>query len=196
MPIRDTQFEKGCYYHLFNRGANRQTIFVDDRDFINFLGRIKEYCEQYAVQVIAYCLLFNHFHFLVYQKGDTRAGLVIQNSCNGYAQYFNKRHGRQGILFQGRFRGELVDTDAYLHHLCRYIHGNPVKDNFALRPELWPYSNYLEWTGQRNGTQFDPDFITEHFGSRERYVAYLHDYLVNAPAIPEKLRRYLAQFEG
>ncbi|MEZ4663356.1 MAG: transposase [Caldilineaceae bacterium] len=196
MPIRDIQFERGCYYHLYNRGVNRQTIFVDDRDFLNFLTRIKRYCEKYAVQVVAYCLLYNHFHFLLGQDGAARAGLVIQDSCNGYAQYFNKRHARQGALFQGRFRGELVQEDAYLHHLCRYIHGNPVKDGFALKPELWPYSNYLEWTGQRAGKQFDPDFIVDHFGSPERYVAYLHDYLVNAPAIPEKLRRYLAQFEG
>ncbi len=196
MPMRDIKFEKGCYYHLYNRGVNRQSIFVDDDDFIDFLWRIKQYCTAYAVTVIAYCLMPNHFHFLVRQDDDLRAGLVIQNTCNGYAQRFNLRYSRQGALFQGRFRGELVDEDSYLHHLCRYIHGNPVKDGFALKPDLWPYSNYLEWIEERNGDLVDAKFIVDHFGSAKCYNAYLYDYLENSPAIPEKLRRYLAQFEA
>ena len=119
MPPRTTQFQKGCYYHLYNRGVNRQSIFLDHQDFADFLLRIKRYCEQYAVQPIAYCLMPNHFHFLVRQDGEYRAGLFIQNASNGYAQLFNRRHQRQGALFQGRFRAELVDEGAYLHHLCR-----------------------------------------------------------------------------
>lgn len=194
MAERKVKFVKGNYYHLYNRGNSRQNIFLDDQDFLDFLSRVKDFCTKYSVQVIAYCLMFNHFHFLVRQDGDVKAGMVIQNTCNGYVQYFNGRHNRQGSLFQGKFRSELVDEDAYLHHLCRYIHGNPVKDGFALKPELWIYSNYQEWTGRRPGKLFDADFISAHFGSPERYDAYLYDYLTGSPAIPEKLREYLTQF--
>ena len=101
MPARTTQFGPGCYYHLYNRGVNRQSIFLDERDYVNFLLRVRKYCEKYTVQPIAYCLMPNHFHFLMRQESEQRAGLVIQHACNGYAQFFNRRHQRQGALFKG-----------------------------------------------------------------------------------------------
>lgn len=150
MPIRKIHFIPGHYYHLYNRGANRQSIFYDDQDYRDFLTRLKASTIKFQVAMIAYCLLPNHFHFLLRQDGTANVGMPLQSACNGYAQRFNLRHQRTGTLFAERFKALPVEGSEYLRSLCCYIHSNPVKDGFALRPELWPYSNYLEWTGQRN----------------------------------------------
>jgi putative transposase len=196
MPIRKIRFRQGGYYHLYNRGANRESIFLDDDDFTSFLVRLKQNSSRYSVQVIAYCLMPNHFHLLLRQESNVKAGIVVQHTCNGYSQLFNRRHEHQGTLFQGRFDGTEVDKDSYLRHLCRYIHANPVKDGFATKPELWPYSNYLEWIGKRTGTLVDRNFIIEHFGSGEAYIAYLADYLLNPADLPADLQTYLTNLEA
>lgn len=196
MPVRTVQFVQGHYYHLHNRGANRQSIFHNDDDFRDFLTRLKGNTQKYAVQIIAYCLMPNHFHLLVRQDGETSAGLALQYTCNGYTQHFNRQRQRQGTLFQGRFGAHHVHEDAYLRHLCCYIHANPVKDGFALKPELWPYSNYLEWTGQRNGSLIDKEFVKTQFGSAETYKNFVTAYMTNAAAIPANVRTYLASLAG
>ena len=192
MPIRTLQFSKDQYYHLFNRGANRQTIFRDDKDYLDFLTRFKKYAKMFEITVIAYVLMPNHYHFLVRQDGEIDAGKSVQLTGNGYVQRFNLRNGRTGILFEGRFKGLHVDNDPYLHHLCRYIHGNPVKEGFALQPELWPYSNYPEWSGKRNGELVDRKFITDHFGTPLSYEQYLYDYLQHGAKLPPALATYLS----
>ncbi len=195
MPPRLVQFVQGQYYHLFNRGANRDSIFRGDEDFIAFLTQFKQYTVAFSIQVIAYCLMPNHFHLLVRQDGDTKAGLAVQYTCNSYTQRFNHRYVRQGTLFQGRFRARHVADDVYLRHLCRYIHANPVKDGFALQPELWRYSNYLEWIEQRKGTLVDRAFIKAHFDSAAVYQRFVTDYLTSTTAIPLELRDYLSDLE-
>jgi putative transposase len=194
MPTKKKiDFIQGGYYHLYNRGAGRTNIFIDDQDFVDFLMRLKEYMKNFQVQMIAYCLMPNHFHLLVRQEGTIKAGLAVQYTCNGYVQRFNLRHDRQGALFQGSYDGGHVDNDIYLRHLCRYIHGNPVKDGFVSRPKLWPYSNYQEWRGQRNGRLVDREFIDAHFGSHQAYTSYLIDYLAGKTLLPPELQIYLNQ---
>ena len=95
---------------------------------------------------------------------------------NAYVQAVNQQQGRKGTLFEGRFRHMLVDRDEYLVHLCRYIHLNPVKAELASRPEGWPYSNYLEWIGQRAGTLKDGAFIKQYIPIAESYRQFVVDH--------------------
>ena len=176
MQARVVQWEPGCYYHLYNRGAHRASIFYDDADYLDFLRRLKKYTAMHQVAVIAYCLMPNHYHLLVRQDGAQKAGLVVQLICNGYSQAFNARHEHDGALFSGRFQRLLVDREEYLRHLCRYIHTNPVKDGFALQPDLWTFSNYRDWMGLRAGTLLDHAFIAEHFGSPAAYAQFVADW--------------------
>jgi REP element-mobilizing transposase RayT len=194
MPQQHVQFVQGSHYHLYNRGAGRASVFVDDTDYRDFLLRFKGYVARYQVQVIAYCLMPNHFHFLVRQDGIHRASLPVQYTCNGYVQRFNQRHRRQGTLFQGRYSVRRVTDDIYLRHLCRYIHANPVKDGFAARPDLWPYSNYLEWAGQRPGNLVDSTFIEQHFPDGS-YPAFVNSYLLGKELAPPGLRAFLEELE-
>ena len=194
MPGRHVQFAQGCYYHLYNRGANRNTIFTCNDDYWDFLNRLRTNAVRYAAPVIAYCLMPNHFHLLVRQESDTCAGLMVQCTCNGYAQAFNRRRQHNGTLFQGRYQSILVNNDEYLRHLCRYIHTNPVKDGFALQPELWPYSNYATWISQCSDQEIDRSFLQEFFGSSERYRSFVADW-TERKRMPDPLRTYLNELE-
>jgi REP element-mobilizing transposase RayT len=174
---RRPQFAQGGYYHLYNRGAHRQSIFRQEGDYLSVLSRMRESADLYQIAIIAYCLMPNHYHFLVRQDGPHRAGQLAQSIFNGYSKAFNLRYGHTGTLFEGHYQAIRVERDAHLIHLCRYIHANPVKDGFALAPELWPYSNYLEWIGQRNGELVDHGFVAQHFPQPQCYIAFVQDYL-------------------
>ncbi|MGB1249789.1 MAG: transposase [Candidatus Promineifilaceae bacterium] len=171
------QFVEGGYYHLYNRGARRLSIFQDKRDYVFALKLMKEYCRKFSLAMIAYCLMPNHYHFLVRQDGEPRAGLLPQRVFNRYSTVFNKKYSHSGTLFERRFKAEqIVDVD-HLKHLCRYIHGNPVKDGFVEAVNEWAYSNYPEWAGIRPGTLVDRQFVDDCFGGFVAYEEYLQEYL-------------------
>jgi putative transposase len=178
MPYRRIQFCKGEYYHIYNRGANRQPIFRSDENYRFLLRRVKEYITQDAVAVIAYCLMPNHYHFLMRQDGDTSISNCIQSVFNSYTKAFNKMYTTSGTLFEGRFRSIHVDTDEYVTHLCRYIHRNPLDGKQPLVQNLadWPYSNYPEWLGIRHGTLIDHQFVQGFFSSYGEYQAFVLNY--------------------
>ena len=163
----------GRYYHVYNRGCNRQRIFANDGNYVFLLQRIKSFLPDYALSVIAYCLMPNHYHFLLRQEAEGQLSRFIQRLFNSYTQAFNKQQGRSGTLFEGRARSVLVDTDEYILHLCRYIHLNPVVAGLVNHPGEWPYSNYLEWVGKRGGTLVDRAFVREYFPTGASYEAFV-----------------------
>jgi putative transposase len=191
MPRRTTEFVPEQYYHIYNRGVGKQPIFREDENYRYLLRMVKKYASQLHVAVIAYCLMPNHYHFLLRQDGEEPAGLLPQLTFNSYTKAFNKRYDRTGTLFEGRYRSAWVDKTEYLFHLCRYIHANPVKARLVSRLEDWPFSNYLEWMEMRNGTLVDRDFIAESFPERERYRQFLIEYLEAFDALPEGVEPYL-----
>ena len=191
MPPRKIQFVQGAYYHIYNRGANRQSIFRSDENYKFCLRLMQQYRQALNISVIAYCLMPNHYHWLVRQDGEATAGLLPTRVFNSYSKAFNNAYRRSGTLFEDRFDAILVETDEYLHHLCRYIHMNPVKDGFAAAPELWPYSNYPEWIGRRNGLLIDQVFVHAHFPDPQRYQAFVLDYLNGRSTLPKGLQLYL-----
>lgn len=167
----------GHYYHIYNRGARQLTIFREPANYHFVLGRIKKYSYQFNLTIIAYCLMPNHYHLLIRQNAQHNAGLLPQRVFNSYTKAYNKRYGHSGTLFQGRYKAKHVDSDAYLHHLCRYIHANPVKDGFVAHPGDWLYSNYLDWLGERPGTLIDRGFMKDHFPDLREYAAFVLDYV-------------------
>ncbi len=196
MPARKLQFVQGAYYHIYNRGAARQTIFRDGTDYEVVLRQMKEYAAKYDHAIIAYCLMPNHYHWLVRQDGPVVARMLPQHVFNRYSKIFNRKYDCNGTLFETRFQAKAVETDEYLRHLCRYIHGNPVKDNIADAPDLWPYSNYLEWIGKRNGSLVERIFIQAHFADSRQYKSFVLDWLAGKSKMPEPLAHYLLELEG
>ena len=165
--------QAGHYYHVYNRGCNRERIFANDGNYAFLLKRAKAILSDNPVSVIAYCLMPNHYHFLLRPGEDDALSRFFQRLFNSYTQAFNKQQERSGTLFEGRAKSKLVDSEEYVIHLCRYIHLNSVRAGLVLNPGEWIYSNYLEWVEQRNDTLVDYAFIHHYFPTPKDYEAFI-----------------------
>jgi len=165
--------QAGHYYHVYNRGCNRERIFANDGNYAFLLKRAKEILADTPLSVIAYCLMPNHYHFLLCPAEYDSISRFIQRLFNSYTQAFNKQQGRNGTLFEGRAKSKLVDSDEYVIHLSRYIHLNPVRSGIVSHPSQWVYSNYLEWVEQRNGCLVNHSFIHQYFPMPKDYEAFV-----------------------
>ena len=136
----------GAIYHLTSRGNARQKIFLGDSDRELFLNTLAHVVSRYRWICHAYCLMPNHYHLLV---ETPKANLSIgMRQLNGlYTQRFNRRHHRVGHLFQGRFKGILVEKESYLLELCRYIVLNPLRIKSPMSPTHWRWSSYRATAG-------------------------------------------------
>lgn len=176
---------KGAYYHIFNRGVNRQEIFYEENDFSRFLYRLEMYAtgidyniKDYSniITVVAYCLMPNHFHLLLCNNNYRGIEKLIQSLCTSHSKYMNNKYGRVGHLFQDRYKATLVETDKQLVTTSRYIHLNP-KDR--LEPaELYPYSSLKYYLSCKSQTWVDTNSILSYFSedqgkSIERYKDFL-----------------------
>jgi putative transposase len=187
-------WQQGMVYHIYNRGAHKVTIFKEETNYLFVLSKIKKYCRENQLSLIAYCLMPNHYHFLLRQDGNEAAGNLPQSVFNSYTKAYNKRYEHSGTLFEGRFRAKAIQTRSHLLHLCRYIHGNPVKDGLVADPADWPYSNYLEWIGEREGTLVDRPFIQSQFEDAGEYRKFVFEYL-KSRQLPDDVRKFLEDLE-
>jgi putative transposase len=140
--MRKVKFIANNYYHLFNRGVNRETIFPDERNWSFFIRLIRRYFRQELIDVVAYCLMPNHYHILVQLKSDDLGMQIMQPFSVSYTKAINKEQGRVGPLFQGPFQAKHVADENHLSWLSRYIHLNPVEAGLVSEPQEWPYSSY------------------------------------------------------
>lgn len=187
-------WQKGMYYHIYNRGMGKSPIFREESNYLFVIGKMKDVCRANQLSMIAYCLEPNHYHFFIRQEGEHPAGNLPQYVFNSYTKAYNKKYEHSGTLFEGRFRAKVIQTSSHLLHLCRYIHGNPVKDGLVANPADWLYSNYLEWIGERKGTLVDHVFVKEQFGSAEEYKKFLFEYL-KSRQLPEDVVNLLKDLE-
>jgi putative transposase len=178
----------GHYYHIYNRGVERRNIFVSGENYFFLLRRMKEYLSAYPVALIAYCLMPNHYHLLLYAEQDGAPGHFLQRLFNSYSQAFNLQNKRKGTLFEGRAKSKMIFENDYLFHLTRYIHLNPVRAGLVAKPEEWIFSNYREFTGSRKGLLFDAEFLETQFGTPQEYQAFVE------AEIPMEIERQLGRY--
>lgn len=158
----------GAFYHVINRGNNQEKIFKNDRDKEKFLEYLKKTAERFSIVIHTYCLMSNHFHLLV-ETPEPNLSVAIQWINVSYATYFNRKHGRHGHLFQGRFKAILIDADEYLKHLSRYIHLNPVRAKMVSNPAEYTWSSYLAFIGKQKAPQFlETDWLLSNFSKRKK----------------------------
>jgi putative transposase len=136
----------GGLYHVTARGNGRQPIFADDADRERFLIVLTRAVARYRLRCHAHCLMGNHYHLLLETLAANLSRAMRQ--LNGvYSQAFNRRHERPGHVLEGRFHAQVVDKDAYLREVCRYIVLNPVRAGLVAHPREWPWSSYRATAG-------------------------------------------------
>lgn len=188
MPGRNVvkEYVPESYYHIYNRGVNKNNIFLDRKDRIVFLGLLKRYLgdelekkpnrETYVnyngqVELLAYCLMNNHFHLFVYQESQTVITDLMKSLTVAYSMYFNKKYKRVGAVFQQRFRAVLVCNDFHLLHLSRYIHMNP--QNY----ETYEWSSLPYYLSRKTASWVKPVKILDLFDKdKEDYLDFLKEY--------------------
>lgn len=137
----------GAVYHVTSRGDRREPIYRDDADRLRQLDVLATAMDRFDAQVLAYCQMGNHYHLVLHTRQGNLSRLM--RHLNGvYTQAFNRRHGLVGHLFQGRFKAILVDRDAYLLALCRYVARNPVAAGLVKAPDAWRWSSCQAHLGQ------------------------------------------------
>ena len=172
-------YKENDYYHLYNRGCNKELIFTERSDYENLIQRITKSNFKKYLNIISFCLMPNHYHFLLHQKTEKPISDWISFIFNGYVQYFNRKHSRSGTLFESRVKSRLITDDSYLIRSSLYIHHNPVAAGLVSKPEDWEFSNYRDWIGSRNSELYDYKFIRENFDSNEDYKKMMNDYMEN-----------------
>jgi putative transposase len=173
------------YYHIYARGANKQNIFLDDSDFTYFLSLLKRYLSQEEVRIgrgrvfpklsndinlLAYCLMQNHFHLLVYQINQKAMTRLMRGIMSSYSLYFNRKHHRVGHLFESSYRASRVSTEPYLLHISRYIHLNPTDWR------RYPHSSLSSYIGNVQRDWVQTDRILDLYTSTSEYETFLQDY--------------------
>jgi putative transposase len=185
MPSKNSlkYYYEGGFYHVYNRGAAKLPIFVDDEDKNKFLSLLDRYLNgsntdkardggayvkfSESVELLCYCLMGNHFHLLLYQKSkDSKIPLLLHAVFTAYTMYFNFKYKRQGTLFQGVYKASNVDDYLYIRLITRYIHLNPV-DYLSYK-----YSSLKYFYGENPPIWLKPDRILNLFASSESYKRF------------------------
>jgi len=164
----------GALYHITSRGDRREDIFLDDKDRDSWLQTLEQVCARFNWVVHAYCQMTNHYHLLV-ETPDGNLSRGMRQFNGQYTQHFNRHHRLVGHLFQGRYKAILVQKEAYLLALARYVVLNPVRAGMVRTPEDWPWSSYRQVTGMAAAPDWlDADWLLGQFGRRrkEAVLAY------------------------
>ncbi|RJP46116.1 MAG: hypothetical protein C4584_02080 [Armatimonadetes bacterium] len=204
---RKLVFRDGEIYHVFNRGIERRSMFSDRRTLgrakqlikfyrhkeipmrfskaINQPQDIREkiltklYASERLVDILCYCLMPNHFHFLLRQNSDKGIPIFISNFTNAYTKYLNTRQNRTGTLFEGAFKAVRIESDEQLIHVSRYIHINPVVSCVVKEEDLltYPWSSYPEYLSLSADNIVEKEIVLQMFSSVSRYQEFIADQI-------------------
>lgn len=205
MPLRTTPLVVGEHYHVYNRGVAGQPVFLNKREYERFILCLSYYRfkdlpvrlsrllqldgeerEQILsnlhekndklVDLIAFCLMPNHFHILLQQLADGGISTFLKQITASYTLYFNVKNERVGPLFQGAFKAVRIESDEQLLHVSRYIHLNPLVSYVVKDADFmsYPWSSLREYMSATQGMT-NPKPILDHFKGSEEYVKFVLD---------------------
>ncbi len=206
--FRKVIFSNQQIYHIFNKSIEGKTVFSNKRGyaralltlqyyrFANLPLRLSKYLilpevkkkefiatntseESKLVEILAYCLMPNHFHFLLEQKIENGISSFIGNFTNSYTKYFNTKNKREGPLFKGIFEATWIENDEQLIHVSRYIHLNPVSSFLISQESLesYPWSSISEYLNSSSLGICNKQKVLGHFPSPEKYKQFLYDQI-------------------
>ena len=175
-------------YHVTSRGDRREDIFLSDEDRNDWLEVLGNVCTRFNWVVHAFCQMTNHYHFLVETVDGNLSGGMRQ--LNGeYTQRFNRRHNLVGHLFQGRYKAILVQKEAYLLELTRYVVLNPLRAHMVESLEDWRWSSYPFIAGQEAPPLWlDTDWLLGQFGSqRGKAIKAYRQFVMEGSGLPSPM---------
>lgn len=194
-------------YHVVNKGIEKTLIFLDKKDIERFLETIKFYRFQNPsrfsfrkrppyhnlnqgrkplVEILAFCLMPDHFHMLLKEKKPGAASRFVSLVCNSYTKYYNNRNKRSGFLFAGTFKSKKIESGEQLAKVARHIHLDPYIKNIVMDPKKFPFSSLPEYLGKQDGF-CEKSLILGSLQGRENYENFALDI--------EDYKRNLEQFE-
>lgn len=204
MPYRKLVFSVGEIYHTFNRGVASQPIFHNSREYGRALQLIEYYRfshpplrfshynrlpaeekirfienlrakEKYLVEILTFCLMPNHFHFLLRELEKDGVSTFMRNFQNSYTHYFNTKHKRVGAGVQSPFKAVRIENDEQLIHVSRYIHLNPVTAYLIEINELdnYPWSSFREYLTPQSKKLSNPEIILSNFRTPKDYKEFV-----------------------
>lgn len=201
------------YFHIYNRGNSKQTIFKSNSDYLRFMSllylsngtksfKLRDLSNDRVfdvdmgnkqVAIGAYCLMPNHFHILLKPLVENGVSLFMKKLGTGYSMYFNKRYGRTGGLFEGRYKSQHADSDEYLKYLFSYIHLNPLKlidqewkvkglDDIKGGEEYlnkYSFSSYKDYVGnlRKERNIINREGFPEYFPSKDSFIKEINDWM-------------------
>lgn len=165
--------EPGEYYHIYNRSNNRELLFKEHENYLFFLRKFGDYLKMH-VDTYAYCLMPNHFHFLIRINELTNQDdliLAFKNFFISYVKSINEKYSRTGSLFQAKFKKKQVEEEHYLTGLIHYIHSNPIKAGLCKNFVDWPYSSYSSLISEKF-THLKREEVLDWFNGKEDFVTF------------------------
>ena len=221
MALRKDNLVQGEIYHIYNRGVDKRDVFIDDEDHLRFVHDLFEFNDSNSsikldyflsqinnsevglpninrkerknlVEILAFCLMNNHYHLILKQKTENGITEFMRKLGTGYTNYFNNKNERTGSLFQGKFKSICVNKDSHLMYLPIYIHLNPLDLKFPEWRERkikdykkviefldsYRWSSYMDYTGQRNfPSLINKSFLLHRLGSEEKQKKEIIDWL-------------------
>lgn len=176
--------ENGKYYHIYNRGINSTMLFKENKNYQHFLNLYDIHIEPIA-ETYAWCLMKNHFHFLVRIKDlneiESEKKILpsqsFSNLFNAYTKAFNKSYTRHGALFERPFRRKLINNESYFQNLIAYIHNNPVHHKICDHPIEYPWTSYLACLSDKP-TKLKRNEVIEMFNDVDNFK-YVHQLKSN-----------------
>jgi len=195
MNTRDYKiFRPGHYYHIYNRGNNKQVIFRDNQDYCVFMDRLRQVLgiptdqrvrlqplTREAFSILSYVAMPNHFHFEIRQNSDIGINILMSKLSTSYAMYFNRKYGCVGHVFQDRFKAKLIPNEEYAKYLSAYIHNNPADLNFK-------FSSFNEIMGLTENPICDTKLLLSWFGNDpQAYKKFVQSYREDKSGIIDDL---------
>lgn len=164
----------GASYHIMCRGNHRHDIFRDDEDRQFYLTTLRQVKKLYPYVLHSYCLMTNHVHLQI-ETEETPISSIMKRMNMLYSIYFNKKYNFVGQLLQGRYRAQLIETDAYQLEISKYIHMNPVRANMVEQPMDYPWSSYPVYIAGKQDFLVTTNYILHYFSHPriERYRKYV-----------------------
>lgn len=196
MPYRTTPFINGEFYHLYNRGLEKQDIFTNQSDYSRFIESLFYYqienpkpkfstykliktfpinTNKKIVEIVCFCLMPNHFHLLVKQSKDGGISEFMRRFIHSYTKYRNVKYKRQGPIFPAMFKTVRIESDEQLTHISRYIHLNPLVAYLVKNLNYYPWSSYSNFIGLSENQFIAKDKILKFFSSPQAYEKFVLD---------------------